>query len=94
VRLIAAVVVLAGAAAGYVGARRLLSREQLPEQVPAPLRAPLEQLRSRLEVARLRAAAIIEEADRERRAAEAEMMRDYHQRVGRPQDAPPPPSRN
>ena len=72
-----------GAAAGYVGARTLLDRESLPEQLPAAVRDPLERAGARLRRARADAMEVLTEVEQARAAAEQELTEDFLRRVGR-----------
>lgn len=75
-----------GAAAGYFGTRALIDREHLPDRLPAPLRAGLQETRARLLRARRGAAEVLTEVERGRRTAERELMQDYLRRTGRLED--------
>ena len=72
-----------GVAAGYLGARALMERETLPEQLPASVREPLERAQARLRRARAEAAEMLAEAGRVRAEAELELTAEYLRRVGR-----------
>ena len=76
-----------GAAAGYAGARALIAREQLPQEVPPAVRDRLERAGARLRAARTAATAILVEVERTRAAAQQELTADYLRRQGRPPDA-------
>ncbi len=75
------------AAAGYFGARTLLDRESLPEQLPAAVRDPLERAGARLRRARTDAMEVLAEVEQTRAAAERELTEDFLRRVGRDDDA-------
>ena len=92
-KLLSALALVAGTAGGFFGARRLLAQDQLPERLPARVRPGVEAARGRLLLARRRAATVIDEFERGRASAEAELLRDYHARVGRPLPPDGPPSR-
>jgi hypothetical protein len=79
-----------GAAAGYLGARALLSRESLPEQLPAAVRDPLERAGARLRRARTDAMEVLTEVEQTRASAERELTEDFLRRVGRSDDAGAP----
>ena len=78
-----------GAAAGYVGARTLLDRESLPEQLPAAVRDPLERAGARLRRARADAMGVLTEVEQARAAAEQELTEDFLRRVGRGAESDP-----
>ena len=78
-----------GAVAGYLGARTLLERDSLPEQLPAPVRARLESAAERLRHARSEAVELLVEVGQARAAAERELTQDYLRRVGRGDDSSP-----
>ena len=82
-----AAMALAAAAAGYLGARALLSRESLPQQLPAAVRDPLERAGTRLRHARADAMKMLAEAEQARASAERELTDDYLRRVGRSGDS-------
>ncbi len=86
-RLTALAAMALGAAAGYLGARALLSRESLPEQLPAAVRNPLERAGTRLRHARANAMEVLAEAEQARASAERELTEDFLRRVGRGDDA-------
>ncbi len=71
------------AAAGYAGARALIAREQLPQEVPPAVRDPLERAGARLRAARTGATGVLVEVERARAAAEQELTADYLRRQGR-----------
>ncbi|HJM75898.1 MAG TPA: hypothetical protein QGI71_08585 [Dehalococcoidia bacterium] len=72
-----------GAAAGFAGARTLISREQLPQEIPSTVREPLERASAKLRAARTGATSVLVEVERARAAAEQELTVDYLQRQGR-----------
>lgn len=86
-KIAGALALLAGVAGGYLGARELMRREAPPQWLPEPLRPAHDAMRTRLLLARQRAGTVVEEFERERASAEAELLRDYHERVGRPLSA-------
>lgn len=92
-KIVTTFALIAGIAGGYLGARQLLSRDDLEERLPEPARPVVAAVRARLLLARQRAGTIVTEFERERADAERELMRDYHERVGRPLDAVPTPPR-
>lgn len=71
------------AAAGFVGARTLIAREQLPQEIPPAVRGPLEHAGARLRAARTGATGVLVEVERTRAAAEQELTADYLRRQGR-----------
>ncbi len=74
----------AGAGVGFAAAKRLLSSEDLPEQVPAPVRREVNRARWGLRELRDDAAFALREARAERERARRELMNDYLRRAGRP----------
>ncbi len=78
------------AAAGYLGARALLDRETLPQQLPEAVREPLERAGARLRRARTDAMEMLTEVERTRASAERELTEDFLRRVGRSGDAGAP----
>ena len=72
-----------GAAAGYLGARTLLERDTLPEQLPPALRERLERAQARLRRAQSDAMEVLVEVERTREASKQQLREDYLQRVGR-----------
>ncbi|MDA0365789.1 MAG: hypothetical protein O3B31_13060 [Chloroflexi bacterium] len=86
-KIVSTLALIAGITGGYVAARQLLAREDLGEWLPQPLRPTADAVRARLLLARQRAGTVVDEFERERASAERELMRDYHERVGRPLDA-------
>ena len=70
------------AAAGYVGARRLLEGD-LPDDAPERLRAPLLGARGRLRRLRDDAVEALAAAGERRDEAERELYADYFSRTGR-----------
>jgi hypothetical protein len=72
-----------GAAAGFTGARTLIAREQLPQEIPPAVREPLERAGAKLRAARTAATSVLVEVERARAAAEQELTVDYLQRQGR-----------
>ncbi|MBM3140396.1 MAG: hypothetical protein FJZ92_09355 [Chloroflexi bacterium] len=97
-KFLSALGLTAGIAAGYLAARELLDGERLASRVPEQAWPAVEAARERLRLARRRADTILDEVERERDRAEEELMRDYHERVGRPvappgaSSAPPAPA--
>ncbi len=75
------------AAAGYLGARTLLDRESLPEQLPEAVRERLERAGARLRRARTDAIEVLTEVEQTRATAERELTEDFLRRVGRSGDA-------
>lgn len=92
-KIVSTLALIAGIAGGYLGARQLLAREDLGERLPEPLRPTVDAVRARLLRARQRAGTVVDEFERERANAERELMRDYHERVGRPLDPDTTPPR-
>ncbi len=72
-----------GVTAGYLGARALMDRDTLPDELPEPLRERLERARARLLRARGEAMGALEEMERVRHAARQELTDDYLRRVCR-----------
>jgi hypothetical protein len=71
------------AATGFAGARALIAREQLPQEIPPAVREPLERAGAKLRAARTGATSILVEVERARAAAEQELTADYLRRQGR-----------
>lgn len=92
-KFLSAITLVAGAAGGFLGARRLMTREDLPERVPERVRPGIEAVRRRLLLARQRASTVVDEFERGRASAESELLRDYYSRVGRPVPPEGPASR-
>ena len=81
-RLITLGTFVLAAAAGYVGARRLLEGE-VPSAAPGPLRDPLLSARSRLRRLRDETVEALAAAGERRDEAERELYADYFSRTGR-----------
>lgn len=84
-RLLLAVV---GAGASYALARRLLDDDETIERLPAEAQPRVRQARARLLVARDQAAGVLGEIERERDAAERELVAEYEARVHRAAGGP------
>jgi hypothetical protein len=72
-----------GAAAGYGAAQALFTRDPLSPEMPPRVREPLERAQLRLRRMRARTMVALDEAERGRREATAELEADYHRRVRR-----------
>ena len=83
-RVTTVLALVASAAAGFAAAKRLLSPEELPQQIPAPARRQANRARRSLVEVREEAAFAIREARSERERAKHDLMNDYLRRAGRP----------
>jgi len=80
----AVLALVAGAGAGFAVAKRLLSDDDLPEQIPEPAREKATFVRSQLVSVREDAAYAMREARAERERAKRDLTNDYLRRTGRP----------
>lgn len=76
-------VINAAAIGSYMAARHLLEDDTDLEHLPTAARNPLQTAQARLRRARRRARAAIEDARRERDAAERELLARYRSRAHR-----------
>jgi hypothetical protein len=77
-----------GAAAAYTASRRLLQRDDAPDELPEPLRPAATAAQRRLRGWRGDLTAAITDAREEEATAERELYQDYLRRVGRSLEDP------
>jgi hypothetical protein len=79
---------IVGAGASYALARRLLDNDETIERLPAEAQPRVRQARARLLDARDQAAGVLGTIERERDAAERELIEEYEARVHRSAGVP------
>jgi hypothetical protein len=82
-KLVSLIIVGTGAAAGFVGSKLLLGREQAPQGLPSKVQGKVDAAHGRLQRVRDRAAEGFAAAREERDMAERQLRADYLARTGR-----------